>query len=60
MTPQERAAQREAYEERAAIMEFDGNLPRAKAERLAGQLHPGPWTKPAEQLPLVPARQVRR
>jgi hypothetical protein len=26
---------REAFEERAAIMEFDGQLPRAEAERLA-------------------------
>jgi hypothetical protein len=27
--------EREAYEERAAIMEYDGGLPRAEAERLA-------------------------
>jgi hypothetical protein len=26
---------REDFEERAAIMEYDGNLPRAEAERLA-------------------------
>ena len=34
---------REAYEERAAIMEFDGGLPREQAERLAAleQLWPG-------------------
>lgn len=34
---------REAYEERAAIMEFDGGLPREQAERLATleQLYPG-------------------
>lgn len=34
---------REAYEERAAIMEFDGGLPREQAERLAAfeQLYPG-------------------
>lgn len=34
---------REAYEERAAIMEFDGGLPREHAERLAAleQLYPG-------------------
>ncbi len=31
MTP----AQREDYEERAAIMEYDGKLTRAEAERLA-------------------------
>lgn len=30
------AAEREAFEERAAIMEFDSGLPRAEAERLAG------------------------
>ncbi len=29
------AEQREAYEERAAIMEFDGELPREEAERRA-------------------------
>ena len=34
MTP----AQREDFEERAAIMEYDGKLPRAEAERLARQL----------------------
>jgi len=28
---------REIYEERAAIMEFDGGLPRAEAEKLALQ-----------------------
>ena len=28
-------AQRDAYEERAAIMEYDGELPRAEAERQA-------------------------
>lgn len=28
-------AEREAYEERAAIMEYDGGLPRADAEREA-------------------------
>lgn len=34
---------RELYEERAAIMEFDGGLPREQAERLAAleQLYPG-------------------
>jgi hypothetical protein len=31
------AAQQERYEERAAIMEFDGGLTRAEAERLAGE-----------------------
>lgn len=31
LTPEQRAD----FEERAAIMEFDGNLPRAEAERLA-------------------------
>lgn len=30
---------REAIEERAAIMEYDGGLPRAEAERLAGQVN---------------------
>ncbi len=30
-------AQREAYEERAGIMEFDGGLPHQYAERLAMQ-----------------------
>ena len=29
------ADRRKAFEERAAIMEFDGQLPRAEAERLA-------------------------
>lgn len=29
------ANEQERFEERAAIMEFDGNLPRAEAERLA-------------------------
>lgn len=29
------AASRERYEERAAIMEYDGKLPRAEAEELA-------------------------
>ncbi len=28
-------AEREEYEERAAIMEYDGGLPRAEAERMA-------------------------
>lgn len=40
MTPEQ-----EDFEERAAIMEYDGHLTRAEAERLAWQLHPGPWTK---------------
>ena len=31
------ADQAEAFEERAGIMEYDGGLPRAKAERLALQ-----------------------
>ena len=35
-------AQREAFEERAAIMEFDGGLTRADAEAAAFALHP--WT----------------
>lgn len=42
MTAKEQA-ERDAYEERAAIMEFDGRLSRAEAERLAGARHPGPW-----------------
>jgi len=32
----------ELYEERAAIMEYDGGLPRADAERLALLAHPPP------------------
>lgn len=36
---------REAYEERAAVMEFDGGLPREQAQRLAvmEQLYPDFW-----------------
>lgn len=30
----------EAREERAAIIEYDGQLPRAEAERLAKEAHP--------------------
>lgn len=30
--------QQEAYEERSAIMEYDGELPRKEAERLAWQI----------------------
>ena len=33
---------REAFEERAAIMEFDGGLSRAEAERAAGLIRPDP------------------
>ena len=33
--PSRRISYREAFEERAAIMEFDGGLTRAEAERLA-------------------------
>ena len=33
MTPDER----EDFEERASIIEYDGNLPRAEAERIARQ-----------------------
>ncbi len=29
------------YQERAAIMEYDGGLPRAKAEKMASETH---WT----------------
>jgi len=43
MTTTREQAERDAYEERAAIMEFDGRIPRAEAERLAGARHPGPW-----------------
>lgn len=32
---------REAYEERAAIMEFDGGLTREDAEAAARKAHPG-------------------
>lgn len=49
---------REAFEERAAIMEFDGGLPRGEAERMAARalLATGKMTDPldtAGQLPLV-------
>lgn len=38
MTPEDREARwAEAYEERAAIMQFDGGLSRQDAERRAGQ-----------------------
>jgi hypothetical protein len=30
----------EAFNERAAILEFDANLPRAEADRLARDMHP--------------------
>ena len=40
---------RERYEERAAIMEFDGGLPRAEAERLALQDVFGNSSPPAAQ-----------
>ena len=36
----------EAREERAAIMEFDGGLPRDEAERQAAALHPDPGEPP--------------
>ncbi|MTD33442.1 hypothetical protein [Paludibacterium denitrificans] len=39
-TPPDPEHDREAFEERAAILEYDGGLPRAEAERLAGQVHP--------------------
>lgn len=44
---------REAYEERAAIMEFDGGLPRERAERLAAleQLYPDFWRDDAPDAP---------
>lgn len=41
MTPDER----EAYEERAAIMEFDGGMTRKEAERQAMELFHNPGTK---------------
>ena len=41
-------AERESFEERAAIMEYDGRLSRAEAERLAGERHPGPWVPKAK------------
>lgn len=34
-------ANREAYEERAAIMEYDGGLTREEAEAAARAAHPG-------------------
>lgn len=33
------AAERDAYEERAAILEYDAGLPRAEAERRAAEMH---------------------
>lgn len=42
----------DAYVERAAILEYDAGFSREDAERRAGQMHPGPWTKAPEQLTL--------
>ena len=47
------AAVRELFEERAAIMQFDGGLPRAEAERLA-------WTDVGGGWPLAPQTQPER
>ena len=46
---------REAYEERAAVMEFDGGLPREQAQRLAAmeQLYPDFWRDDAPDAPDV-------
>lgn len=47
MTPDDLTpTEREEFEERASIVEYDGNLPRAEAERLARQ-----WVIEARQLP---------
>jgi len=40
--------EREAFEERAAIMEYDGGLSRVEAERRAAEMHPLPVTKPQQ------------
>ena len=37
---------REAFEERAAIMEYDGGMARTAAERHAAELHPSPVATP--------------
>ena len=42
-------AERDAYEERAAILEYDGGMSREQAERIAGRMHPGPWAPTPEQ-----------
>lgn len=41
----EQRAERDAYEERAAILEYDGGMTREQAERIAGRMHPGPWVR---------------
>lgn len=46
LSPDERAAVREEYEERAAIMEHDGELERAEAERLAAHGVEARWRDP--------------
>ena len=50
------ADQAEAFEERAGIMEFDGGLPRAEAERLALQDVLGNLPSPEAQECLRDAR----
>lgn len=47
-------AEREDYEERAAICEFDANLPRVEAERLAREL-----IEKSRRLPLEPTGAKR-
>jgi hypothetical protein len=46
------AATREEYEERAAIMQFDGGLPRAEAERRARAIIERKLKQP-EQMDLI-------
>ena len=61
VTPTE--AQREDYEERAAILEFEANLPRPEAERLAALMcFPRPRTQGELFVPqsTVQDRLVRR
>jgi len=40
--------EREAFEERAAIMEYDGGLSRVEAERRAAEMHPLPVIEPQQ------------
>lgn len=50
------AAVRELFEERAAIMQFDGGLPRAEAERLAWLDVGGGWPLAADENPAARTR----
>ena len=49
-------AQREDYEERAAILEFEAGLSRPEAERLAAEMC---FPRPREQGELFPAPRTR-